>query len=358
MTRFSFGMPSSPGKVALHSEPEHLLRRLAGGQIRQQVREVLLGELDPARAAAGELRQLLAFGLALEELVGLLDHRQVGAEGGVVDLVEAEAFERRDDLAGGRHAGRQAEGLAEGHAHRRGDLGDDGLGRIVERLPDLVDLGPRRQRAGRADRGALAAVDALDLAQVLCRRPAAPPPRGRDGRSRSRRCPGSPRRSARNRRTARTCSDRAPARPTRGRAARARCTGLKRTLRMPSLRARSCSWQAVLLGQVGHCWSWLASSSSTAILRISRISSVCVRTFRPGFGRRRAGALDAAALDVHQAQPAGAVDAQVGVIAERRQVDARLADQLQQVALAVDRHLAAVDGQCLCSYGSGHVAFK
>jgi hypothetical protein len=97
---------------------------------------------------------------------------------------------------------------------------------------------------------------------------------------------------------------------------------------MPSLRASDCSWQVALLGQVGQRRSWLASSSSTEIR----------------LGGHRAGALDAAAFDVHQAQPAGAVDAQLRVVAEGGQVDAGLADDLEQVALAVERHPPAVDG--------------
>src|SRR5664279_2980344 len=76
------------------------------------------------------------------------------------------------------------------------------------------------------------------------------------------------------------------------------------------------------------------------------------------FGGSRAGALDAAALDVHQAEAASPIHAQVRVIAERRQVDARFSNQLQQIALAVERHFAPVNGQCLCSYGGSHVAFK
>ena len=137
--------------------------------MRQQLREILLGELDPARAAAGEQRQLLALGLAVEELVGLLDHGQVGGEGGVVDPVEAEALQRRDDLAGGverRVACRKASPRATRTAGAicatttvlRGSSS-------AFQTSSTSDRG--RQRAGGADRGALAAVDALDLAQIL-----------------------------------------------------------------------------------------------------------------------------------------------------------------------------------------------
>ena len=131
-------------QCGLAHRPEHLLRRFARGQIRQQIREILLGELDPARAATRKLRQLLAFGLPLQEFIGLFNDRQVGAERGIIDLVEAEAFERRDDLAAGRHAGGQPESLSDRHAYRRGDLGNHSLDGIVERPPNLVHLGPGR----------------------------------------------------------------------------------------------------------------------------------------------------------------------------------------------------------------------
>ena len=114
---------------------------------------------------------------------------------------------------------------------------------------------------------------------------------------------------------------------------------------MPSRGRGSCSWQVALRGQVGQLWSWLASSSSTAILRISRISSVVVQYLQARLRRRRAGALDAASLDLHQAQSARAIHAQFGVIAERRQVDVGFANQLEQIALAVDRYRFSIDQQ-------------
>ena len=52
--------------------------------------------------------------------------------------------------------------------------------------------------------------------------------------------------------------------------------------------------------------------------------------------RRRARAEHAAALVLDHAHPAGAVDAQLGVVAEGGQIDAGLAHHLQQVALAFD----------------------
>ena len=88
--------------------------------------------------AAGEQRQFLAFGLALQKLVRLLDDREIGAEGGVIDFIEPEPLERGDHLAAGRFAGGHSEQLADGDAHGGSNLRDDGFGRIV--------AGPSRPR--------------------------------------------------------------------------------------------------------------------------------------------------------------------------------------------------------------------
>ena len=59
--------------------------------------------------------------------------------------------------------------------------------------------------------------------------------------------------------------------------------------------------------------------------------------------RRRTTGHDAASFDVHQAQPAGAVDAQLRMVAEGGDVDAGLAGHVQEIALAVDGHRDVVD---------------
>ena len=59
------------------------------------------------------------------------------------------------------------EALAERGADRRRGLHDDGLGRVLERVPDLVDLVALLDGAHGADGGALAALHADDVAEVL-----------------------------------------------------------------------------------------------------------------------------------------------------------------------------------------------
>ena len=53
--------------------------------------------------------------------------------------------------------------------------------------------------------------------------------------------------------------------------------------------------------------------------------------------------LDAHALDVHNAESAGAIDAQIRVVAEGGHIDARAANQLQQVAVIFDGDGTAIN---------------
>ena len=102
---------------------------------------------------------------ALHELAGLLHDGEVGGEVGVEHGLEAEAAQRGVELAGEVGAGRQAEGLADGHAHGRGDLHHAVLGRVVQRRPDGGGLVVLDDGAGRAVVGALAAFHAGRLGE-------------------------------------------------------------------------------------------------------------------------------------------------------------------------------------------------
>ena len=153
------------GVVGLGDRAEHLLGRLAGRGDVEQVGVVVLEEVDPARAAGGENRQVLARLHAFDELVALLHDREVGREVGVEDLVEAEGAETGYELARDGFARLESEFLADGDANRRGGLDDDGLGGVVEGRPDLLDVGDADDGADRADVDALAAEGAGAVGQ-------------------------------------------------------------------------------------------------------------------------------------------------------------------------------------------------
>ena len=153
------------GKHRLQQGTKHRLRRAAGGKIGQQFREVLLRVLHPSRAAGGEHGQSSASRLAPQELRAFFDHREIGGERCVVDLVEAEKLECGNYLTGCDLSGLSAEALAQTHTHGRSNLHNDLLGGIGEHVPDRIFLGFHRQRAGGAD--ALPAVDALHVAKLF-----------------------------------------------------------------------------------------------------------------------------------------------------------------------------------------------
>ena len=107
------------GVVGLDERAEHLLRALGARGVGQVLGIEVLEELDPARRAAGELRQGDARVLLHQRLVepedelrAFLDDREVGGEVGVEHLVEAGAAQRRVHLEGDRRAGLEAEHLA------------------------------------------------------------------------------------------------------------------------------------------------------------------------------------------------------------------------------------------------------
>jgi hypothetical protein len=158
--RIIFGsMPRFSRQIGLGDLAHHRLRRARRRQQRQHLRVMLLGEVDPRRAARGEGRALLRLEVA-EQFGAFLHDHHVGAEVGVEDHVGAEFAQRGDDLPLDVGAGRQAELLAEADADRRRRLehGDDvRVGEVIEHFLRLVALG---QGAGRADHDTLTAGDA------------------------------------------------------------------------------------------------------------------------------------------------------------------------------------------------------
>ena len=92
--------------------------------------------------------------------MGLLDDRQVGGEVGVEDGVEAEPPQGGDHLAGARRAGREAEALADGGADRRGRLHDDVDLRVGDGFPHAAGAPLLQEGGRRADVDALSALDA------------------------------------------------------------------------------------------------------------------------------------------------------------------------------------------------------
>ena len=332
------------GQNPLGQRAKHLLRRPAARQVVEQVGAKLLGKLHPARAARSELRQALAAGLAIDKLVGLLDHGQIGGETGVVHGLEAQGLQGGDDPPDLDVSGRQPESLAQGNANGRRDLRHHGLSGGIERLPNRLGLRTGRQRTGGANRGAQPAVDAFHVLQVFAKR------RQHAGRG-----------------AAESEIDHADAlnlfaRPhavaaqdALVRIAHQRDAGTIDRLRLVGrFESHLVHTQPPrqLLQLAGR-----AFGAGRAVLLVigqdqlqgdlPHLPNLFGVRPHPHARFRRCGATghDAPSLDLDQAQPAGAIDAQLRVIAKRGDVDAGIPGQFEQIAFPVDRNHQVVECQ-------------
>ena len=156
------------GIVGLEDGTLHLVGRLAGGQVGQQVAVVILGVVDPAGRAGGDHGQDAAAANTAQQLGALLHDGQVGGEVGVVDLVEAQTLQSGDHLAGDGSADGHAELLAQGCTDGGGSLDHHMLAGLEGGI-HLGDLGLLHQSAGGTDADTLAALDAggVDEGAVL-----------------------------------------------------------------------------------------------------------------------------------------------------------------------------------------------
>lgn len=119
----------------------------------------MLAVFYPSGRAGGYHREHAAVLDSAEELVCLFDNREVCAEVGVKDLVEAETSERRDHLALNIGADVHSEALAEGDADRGRGVNNDELLGIVDSLENLCGVVLLIYSAGRAVDDALTAGD-------------------------------------------------------------------------------------------------------------------------------------------------------------------------------------------------------
>ena len=146
---------------------EHTLRRAAGGHIFLHLRELVVHELHPRGAAGGQQGQLAAVFHPVQELRGLLHDCQVGGVAGVENLIKAHAVQGCHHLAHGVGTVGQAEGIAYRHPDGGSDLGHDPNIGIAQSLVHLIQVGANGQGAGGTVHPALAAADALRLAQLF-----------------------------------------------------------------------------------------------------------------------------------------------------------------------------------------------
>ena len=151
--------------VALGDGAEHLLGRFAAGRNVEQIRIVVLDEVDPAGAAAGQDGQILAALDTLNDLSALFHDGEVSGEVGVKDLVEAQSTESGDQLAGDRHAGFKSEFLTHSHADGGSGLNDNSLGGVVDGSPDFFHIADTGDGTHGADIDALSAEGTVGIGE-------------------------------------------------------------------------------------------------------------------------------------------------------------------------------------------------
>ena len=159
------------GVIGLGDGAEHLLRRLGRGQAVDKLRIARLYKAYPAWAAAREHGPTAAVALALggltqalEQLGALLHNGEVGREVGVEHVLKAYAAQCAGQALDGGLLARNAELLAPGTTHGRRNLHQHDLVGIGERIEHGLGVVALAQRTRGAMRNALAARDAVGLA--------------------------------------------------------------------------------------------------------------------------------------------------------------------------------------------------
>ena len=159
------------GVIGLGDGAEHLLRRLGRGQAVDKLGVACLHKAHPARAAAREHGPAAAVALALgglaqalEQLGALLHNGEVGREIGVEHVLKAHAAQRAGQALDGGFLARNAELLAPGATHGRRDLHQHDLVGIGDGIEHGLGIVALAQCTRRAMRDALAARDAIGLA--------------------------------------------------------------------------------------------------------------------------------------------------------------------------------------------------
>ena len=146
---------------------EHFHRRTAGGNLRHQMGIGVLNVLDPAGAARGEHRQLLAGVELVKELSGLFHNGKVSGKGSVEYVINTHALESGGNLAHNRLSCGDAELFANAYANCGSNLNCNFLAAVVDCLPHIGDIVLNGDSTGGADCRALTTANALGFCQLL-----------------------------------------------------------------------------------------------------------------------------------------------------------------------------------------------
>ena len=154
-------------KVGLGDGTLHLVRALAGGEVRNELGIEMLAVLDPAGRAGGDHRENTAVVYPVEKLRAFFHDGEVGGEVNVEYSVCAEPSHGGGELAGGGGADGHAEFFTDRYTHGGSGLEYNELVGIVESRPDCLGGILFGECARGAGCDTLTAVYAGDFGKIL-----------------------------------------------------------------------------------------------------------------------------------------------------------------------------------------------
>ncbi len=152
--------PFRIGVVRLDDGAEHLLWRLTGRYILEQIVVVRFGKLDPAGGARGNKREWAAVLEPFEKLRPLFHDGEVRREVCIEDDVHPQFPKSGIHLSGDQRSRLEPKLLAQRHADRRRHLGNYRLLGVIDCAPCRIDILSLVERPYRTVDDALPTVDA------------------------------------------------------------------------------------------------------------------------------------------------------------------------------------------------------
>ena len=153
------------GKQGLNHCTGHLLWGLTGRYVWQQIREIVLAELNPPWRARGNHRQYAAILYAIQEFGRLFHDGEVSAEVGIKYLVKAEAAQGGNHLAFYIRTNRHSKAFAQSRTNGGSGLYHNILFRVIDRRKNFIALIALGKSTCRATHNALAAGNAGHFVQ-------------------------------------------------------------------------------------------------------------------------------------------------------------------------------------------------
>ena len=157
-------------EIFLNDCGKHSHGGTAGGNIGNKILVLVCDKFHPRRTAGCKKRKILSRLQSLQEFRGFFHNGQVGAEAGVVYLIEAHPVKGVNDLTHDAASFGLSVVISHRHADRRSDLRHNAHVGIGKSLPHLVHMSLNGNSSSGTVYTALSAVNALGLRNLLIER--------------------------------------------------------------------------------------------------------------------------------------------------------------------------------------------